>query len=84
MDIGGRHLERMDQTAVFVHANVGLISKVPFIALFYLMRIRVPLLVLVFCRGWSCNDGRVNDSALFQKQAFLPQQLYYLCKQLLL
>lgn len=42
------------------------------------------MLVLVFCKGWSGNDGRVNDSALFQKKAFLPQQLYYLCKQLFL
>ena len=78
MDIGGRHLKRMDQTAVFVHANVGLISKVPFIALFYLMRIRVPLLVLVFVEDGAAMMVESTIVPFFRSKPFSLSSFIYL------
>ena len=48
MGIGSGHLNGVRQTAVLVHADMGLVAEVPGIPFLDRMGVRVPLLLLVF------------------------------------
>ena len=56
MCIGSGHFDAVNQTAVLIYADMSLISEMSCIALLYLMRIRIPFLLLVFGRGWGFYD----------------------------
>ena len=66
MDIGWRCLHGMNQSAVLVNADMGLIAEVPGVALFHLMGIRIPLFLLVFRRRRGGNNGGVYYRSLFR------------------
>ena len=74
----------MYQSAVLVHADMCLISKVPCVTLLDLMGIRVSFLLLILGRRWGRNDGGIYDGTLFQNEATLHERCYHLSKQLLL
>ena len=77
-DIGhmaGRAAHRMHQPGGGIHADVRLHPKVPLIALFARMHLRVALALLVFCRAGRGNERRVHRAALFEHQALAAQQL---------
>ena len=84
MGIGPSHLNGMDQTGILVHSNVRLIAEVPCVPLLPLMRVRVPLLFLIFCGGWRRNDRGVHNGPFFEDKSSLLQKLHYLAEQLLL
>ena len=84
MNIGGCRLYCVDQSAVLINADMGLIAKVPGVALLGLMGIRIPLLLLVLGGRRCGNDGGIHDRALFQDEPPLREQGHDLRKQLLL
>ena len=84
MGIGPSHLNGVDQTGILVHSNVRLVAEVPCVSLLHLMRVRVPLLSLIFCGGWRCNDRGVHNGPFFEDKSSLLQKLHYLAEQLLL
>ena len=72
------------QSAVLVHADMCLISKVLSVSLFDLMGIRVSFLLLILGRRWGRNDGGIYNGALFQNEATLHECCYHLSEQLFL
>ena len=73
MGIGPSHLNGVDQTGILVHSNVRLVAEVPCVSLLHLMRVRVPLLSLIFCGGWRCNDRGVHNGPFFEDKSPLLQ-----------
>ena len=61
MCIGTGHFDAVNQTAVLIYADVGLISEMPCIALLYLMRIRIPFFPLVFGGRKGLYDGGIRS-----------------------
>ena len=82
--VGTGASNRMDQVSVFVHTDISRIAKMPCIALFDRMRLRIPLLFLTFGRGGCRNQRGIHNGSLFQQQSPFQQQLHYLGKQFLL
>ena len=74
----------MNHSAVLVHADMRLISKVPGVALLDLTGVRISLLFTIFCGGWRCNDRGVHNGPFFEDKSSLLQKLHYLAKKLLL
>lgn len=56
MDICGYGFHRVDQPAVFIHADVRLIAKVLGVTLFDLMGIRITLFLFVLGKRGSGNN----------------------------
>ena len=84
MDIGWRCLHGMNQSAVLVNADMGLIAEVPGVALFHLMGIRIPLFLLVFRRRRGGNNGGIHNRSFFQNEASFHKRGDHLGKQLFL
>ena len=84
MNIGGGHRYCMNQATVLVCTNMRFVAKVPGVAFLDLMRIRIPLLLLVFNRGRRGDDGRVNNRSPLQNQPPLHECCHNLREQLLL
>jgi len=78
------HLQRVDNTAVLIYANVRLVAEMPSVTLLRLMSIRITLLFLILGRTGGRNDGGIHDRPFSQNQTTLCQQTYHLRKQLLL
>ena len=84
MNIGAGHFDVMDQTRILVYADVCLLPEVPCVALFRLMRIRIPLLLTVFC-GRRCGDNRrIYKRTFLKDQPLDSQEANKLRKKLLL
>ena len=58
---------RMHETRLRIRANMGLHPKVPRIALFGLVHLWVPLLLLVLSRAWRADDRGIDNRALAHK-----------------
>ena len=84
MDIGGCRLHCVDQSAIFIHADMSLIAKVPCFALLDLMCIRSPLFLLVLDGRRCGNNGGIYTHSLFQDKALFGERGYNLCKQFFL
>ena len=57
MYVGSSHLYRMDQTALAVRTNVGLVAEMPCVSLFCRVSLRLPLLVPILGGGGRFNKG---------------------------
>lgn len=84
MLVGSCHFYRMNQTTFFIYSDMGFIAKVPYIAFFCRVSLRVTFLLLILGRGRSLDKCRIHNRAPFQNQTALHQKFHYLRKQLLL
>ena len=66
--IGRCHFQCMNQTAVCVHTRMAFHAKIPLIALFRRVHLRVPLLFLILC-----GTGRGNNRCVYYRSA--PKQM---------
>lgn len=60
MLVGSCHFYRMNQTTFFIYSDMGFIAKVPYIAFFCRVSLRVTSLLLILGRGMSL-DKKVPD-----------------------
>ena len=73
----------MHQARVGFHADVRFHPKVPMVALFARMHLRVALAILVFCGTGRGNERGVHRPRFFEHQALAAQQLVNSCQDAL-
>lgn len=83
MDIGGRCLCRVNQSAVLINPDMRFLARVPCVAFPDLMGVRIPLLLPIPSGRRRENNRGINDRSLSQDQPPFSEQGYDLCKQLL-
>ena len=71
MNIGGCHLDSVNQATVLVHANMSLVAKVPCIVLLRLVCFRVSLPVLVLRGRRRRDDGGIYNFTCLITLTFL-------------
>ena len=75
VDVARGAAHRMHQARVGVHADVGLHSKEPLVALLALVHLRIALTVLVLGRAGRCDQRGIDHRAGLEQQALAAQQI---------
>ena len=74
--VGCSHLQRMYVARSRVYADMDPLTKMPLVAFFYLMHLRIAPVFRVFRRTGRFDNGRVHDaSAVHDLPVFLKQRL---------
>lgn len=81
MLIGWSRCDRVNQTRVCIHTNVGLHAEVPVVAFLGLLHLRISLAPLVLRRARRTDDGGVHDRAVTQQQTALAKHRVHLRQQ---
>ena len=84
MYMSTRDLYMMNQTGIFVYADMHLIPEMPCVSFLCLMRVRIPPAFFVLCRRRCRYSCRIHNRSLFQNPSLFYEQRQYLYKQLFL
>ena len=73
MLVGRCRFNTVNQTRLCIGTDMSLHTKVPVVALFGLMHLRIPFATGILGRGRCLNKSGINDGALLEQQATLGQ-----------
>ena len=83
MHVGRGRFDRVGQAVVPVYAAVDLHPEIPLLPLTGLVHLRIALALLVLGRARGCDQGGIDDRALFHRHALLLQMGIHRLKDLL-